>query len=398
MATTNVTMNGAVSTSSAGYVGWSQVACNIALPSVSVVGANGNAYMQLTQMRLGISGRSASRTVQLVVWNTSNSKLANTASFTVAAATSASQTAYQALSSPLLVNRTSTSTVRMGFWVSGNGSVYYQRDDTSQSMNIEVDYGSSTSSTTFVNDADLQTASSLVGAYGYYTLPTSPASISLTAGQAQVTVNWTAPSSDGGTPITSYTLQRATDAGFTTGVVTTTGLTGLTTTVTGLTNGTPYYFRIYAVNAVGTAAGTGSAWRTGASSVTPTASSTVPGTPTSPLASQQTPQLSTGLKLTWTAPASNGGSAITNYSIKYSTVLANLSSATPVLTGSTAVTYNLNGLTSGATYYMQVAAVNAIGTGGYSDIVSATTYTPATGSNGVIKRWDASLSAWVIVV
>jgi hypothetical protein len=318
MATTNVTINGAVSTSSAGYVGWSQVACNVALPSVSVVGANGNAYMQITQMRLGLSGRSASRTVQLVVWNTSNAKLANTASFTVAAATSASQTAYQALSSALLVNRTSTSTVRMGFWVSGNGSVYYQRDDTSQSMNIEVDYGSSTSSTTFVNDADLQTASSLVGAYGYYTLPTSPQSISLTAGQGQVTVNWTAPSSDGGTPITSYTLQRATDAGFTTGVTTTAGLTGLTTTVTGLTNGTPYYFRIYAVNAVGTAAGTGSAWRTGSSSVTPTASATVPGTPTSPVASQQTPQSPTGLKLTWVAPASNGGSAITNYSIKYS--------------------------------------------------------------------------------
>jgi len=47
---------------------------------------------------------------------------------------------------------------------------------------------------------------------------------------------------------------------------------------------------------------------------------------------------------------------------------------------------------------MQVAAVNAIGTGGYSDIVSATTYTAATGSNGVIKRWDAGLAQWVIIV
>jgi hypothetical protein len=284
----------------------------------------------------------------------------------------------------------------MGFWVSGNGSVYYQRDDTSQSMNIEVDTGSSTSSTTFVNNADLETASSLVGAYGYYTLPTSPQSISLTAGQGQVSVSWTAPSSNGGTSVTSYTLQRATDSGFTTGVVTTTGLTGLSTTVTGLTNGTPYYFRVYAVNAVGTAAGTGSAWRTAASPVTPTASATVPGAPTSPVASQQTVQNPTGLKLSWTAPASNGGSAITQYAIQYSTEPDMIT--TPVLTGSTSTTYNINGLLSGATYYMRVAAVNAIGTGNYSETVSATTYTEATGSNGVIKRWDAGLSQWVIIV
>jgi hypothetical protein len=84
--------------------------------------------------------------------------------------------------------------------------------------------------------------------------------------------------------------------------------------------------------------------------------------------------------------------------MKYDTVLANMPTDTPVLTGSTATTFNINGLISGATYYFQVAAVNAIGTGPYSDIVSATTYTPATGSNGVIKRWDAALAAWVIIV
>jgi hypothetical protein len=72
---------------------------------------------------------------------------------------------------------------------------------------------------------------------------------------------------------------------------------------------------------------------------------------------------------------------------------------TVVLTAApAATTFNINGLISGATYYFQVAAVNAIGTGPYSDIVSATTYTPATGSNGVIKRWDAALAAWVIIV
>lgn len=287
--------------------------------------------------------------------------------------------------------------MRVGFWVSGNGAVYYQRDDTLQSgKDISYDSGSSTSATTFVTAGNLQTDSSLVGAYSYYTQPSSPQSITLTAGNAQVSVAWTEPADNGGTAITSYTLQRATNSTFTTGVVTTTGLTGLSTTVTGLTNGTPYYFRVYAVNAVSTAAGVGGAWRTAGSSVTPTSSATVPGAPTSPIASQQTPQNSTGLNLSWTAPASNGGSAITQYAIQYSTEPDMITS--PVMTGSTSTTYNINGLISGATYYMRVAAVNAIGTGAYSDTVSATTYTQATGSNGVIKRWDAALSAWVIIV
>lgn len=390
-------INAAVSTNAGSSTSnISQVACDVALPSISNLGADGNAYMQLTSMRLGLSGKSASRTVRLAIWDTSDNHLQRTDAFTVEAAPSASLTAYQNLNAALLVNRTSTSTIRMGFWVSANGSVYFQTDNTGQSVDVEFDIGPSSNSTTFVPEAEYTFAStSLVGDFNYYTLPSDPQSITLTAGSSQASVSWTAPADDGGTPITSYTLQRATNAGFTTGVVTTTGLTGLNTTVTGLTNGTPYYFRVYAVNAVGTAASTGSAWRTAASPVTP-AASTVPGIPTSPVASQQTPQSSTGLKLSWTAPASNGGSAITQYAIQYSTEPDMITS--PVMTGSTATTYNINGLLSGATYYMRVAAVNAIGTGAYSSTVNATTYSLATGSNGVIKRWDAALAAWVIIV
>jgi len=390
-------INSAVSTNSTlSTSNISQVACDVALPSVANLGANGNAYMQLISMRLGLSGRTSSRTVRLGVWDTADSALEKTNAFTVEAAPSASLTAYQNLSTPLLINRTSVSTVRMGFWVSANGSVYFQSDDTGQSVDIEFDRVSSNTLTTFVPDPEFTFASaSLVGDFNYYTVPSAPQSITLTAGSSQASVSWTAPADDGGTPVTSYTLQRATNSGFTTGVVTTTGLTGLSTTVTGLTNGTPYFFRVYAVNAVATAASTGSAWRTAASSVTP-AATTVPGAPTSPVASQQSPQSSTGLTLSWTAPASNGGSAITQYAIQYSTEPDMVTS--PVMTGSTATTYNINSLLNGATYYFRVAAVNAIGTGAYSSTVSATTYTLATGSTGVIKRWDATLAAWVIIV
>jgi hypothetical protein len=390
-------INNAVATSSIGWMAYSQAQTADVLPTVAAVGADGNAYMQIVSMRLGLAGKDTSATVQLAIWNNANGFLKATSPFTIAANPNASLTAYKDLTSPLLVNRTTTDTLRFGFWVSGNTSVYYQRDDTLQSgKDISYDSGSSANATTFVTAGNLYTDASLVGDYGYYTLPTSPQSISLTAGQGQVSVSWTSPADFGGTGITSYTLQRATNAGFTTGVVTTTGLTGLSTTVTGLTNGTAYYFRVYAVNAVGTAAGTGSAWRTAGSSVTPTASATVPGAPTSPIAQQQSPQNSNGLFFDWTAPASNGGSALTGYAVQYSTVEDQFGS--PVMTGSTSSFFNINGLLSGATYYMRVAAVNAIGTGPYSGTVSATTYTPATGSNGVIKRWDATLGSWVVIV
>lgn len=391
------TINSAVSTNNVAWVGWSQTLCNVALPSVSAVDPAGTAYMQIYRMALNLAGKDASRTVALGVWTTGNSLVGKTANFTEAAASSASSTGLKTLTTVPLINRTTTSTVRMGFWVSGNGSVYYSADETGQTTEIYTDHGSSSSITTFVNDATLKTNASLVGSFDYYTLPTAPASISGTAGQAQVTLDWTAPSSDGGTAITSYTLQRATDSGFTTGLVTTTGLTGLTTTVTGLTNGTAYYFRIAAVNAVATAASTTSAYVTIASPVTPTASTTVPGPPTGLTVSDQSPHSDTGLALSWTAPASNGGSAITGYEILAS-LSPDMSSPSSTLTGSTSTSYDLDGLEVNSTYYIQVAAINAIGTGPTSATAYGQTYTVAVGGAGVIKKWNATVGEWVVVV
>jgi hypothetical protein len=71
----------------------------------------------------------------------------------------------------------------------------------------------------------------------------------------KVTFVWSPPD-DGGSPITSYTVQRATNSTFTSGLVTITGITGTSTVITGLTNGVQYFFRIAAINAVATAAGT----------------------------------------------------------------------------------------------------------------------------------------------
>lgn len=391
------TINSAVSTNNAAWVGWSQVACNVALPSISVADPSGVAYAQIYRMSLNLSGYGGSRTVALGVWTTGNSLIGKTANFTVAAASSASNTGNKTLTTVPLINRSTTSTVRMGFWVSGMDTVYYSADETGQTVDVLVDKGTSSSITTFSNDATLKSNASLVGTFDYYTLPTAPASIAGQAGQTQATISWAAPASDGGTAVTSYTLQRATNAGFTTGLVTTTGITGTSTVVTGLTNGTAYYFRVAAVNAVATAASTTSAYATLGTAVTPGAGATVPGQPTALAAGQQSPQTPYGLSLTWTAPSSNGGSAITAYSVKYSSS-PDMSSATTINTGSTTAAYSVNGLIPNNIYYFQVAAVNAIGTGLYSSIVAGATIVPATTQYGVVKVWNAATSQWIVIV
>jgi titin len=73
-----------------------------------------------------------------------------------------------------------------------------------------------------------------------------------TVGDAQVTLQWLAPSSNGGAPITDYVVQFSSDSGATWTTFTDDVSVETTATITGLTNGTEYIFRVAAVNIVGT--------------------------------------------------------------------------------------------------------------------------------------------------
>ena len=88
-----------------------------------------------------------------------------------------------------------------------------------------------------------------------YTVPTAPLSPTATAGTGQAGVSWLAPSSDGSSPITGYTITPYLGS-----VAQTPQLfasANLTQTVLGLTAGSSYQFTVAATNAAGT--GTASA-------------------------------------------------------------------------------------------------------------------------------------------
>ncbi|MET3920710.1 fibronectin type III domain-containing protein [Arthrobacter sp. UYEF20] len=180
-----------------------------------------------------------------------------------------------------------------------------------------------------------------------------------TAGNASATVTWTAPASDGGNPITGYRVQ-AFDGTTVVKTQTVTGNVG-TVVVTGLTNGTAYTFDVAATNGVGTGAASAAS-----NLATP---ATIAGTPT--IGTATAGNLSA--TLTWTAPASNGGSAITGYQVRAfaGTTLAR----TQTVTGNVG-TVSVTGLTNGTAYTFDVAAINAVGTGAAS--AASNLVTPAT--------------------
>lgn len=98
------------------------------------------------------------------------------------------------------------------------------------------------------------------------TVPDAPTNVRATAGNASASVTWTAPASDGGSPITDYLV----DVYKNTTLVNTvnTGSTTTSAAITGLTNGTAYTFDVKAVNSVGNSAASSAT-----NAVTPTAPS-----------------------------------------------------------------------------------------------------------------------------
>jgi hypothetical protein len=194
-------------------------------------------------------------------------------------------------------------------------------------------------------------------------LPAAPTIGTATAGDAQVTLSWAAPTANGGTAPIGYQIQQSTNGGTAwTTAVANTNSTAVATVVTGLTNGTAIVFRVAAINAMGMGP-------TSAASitVTPKAAVTAPLAPAKPTAVVGATG-SKAITVSWVAP-NNGGSVITGYVLQYTT---NGGTSYVTVAGTiTASPKTVTGLTAGTSYSFRVAAKNAIGTGLYSPLSTA---------------------------
>ena len=191
--------------------------------------------------------------------------------------------------------------------------------------------------------------------------PAAPMDPTALAGNAQTSLTWTVPSSNGGRPITDYTIQYSTN-GSIWNTFPHSASTATTATVTGLANGTSYVFRIAAINGVGT----------GAYSVLTSRVSPLATTTGRPLAAAGNGYAA----LRWSAPAVRGRPPITDYAIRYSADSGATWTLYPHI--ASAATSRRLILTNGNTYIFQVAPVVAGGVGVYSPTsLAVTPYSPA---------------------
>jgi hypothetical protein len=219
------------------------------------------------------------------------------------------------------------------------------------------------------------------------TVPGAPTIGTAVPGSTTATVAWTAPASDGGSPVTGYVVRVYAGTSTTPSATTVTAPAGATSVVvTGLTNGTAYRFDVAATNAVG--AGPASAL---SAAVTPR----VALAPV-PLNVVATPA-NASATVSWTAPTTTAG--ITGYRVRaYLGTTATVARTVNVAAGQTAAA--VTGLLNGTGYSFDVAGVYGTAVGpvsARSAVVTPTLTAQASGAptiTAVTPAQSALAVAW----
>lgn len=226
----------------------------------------------------------------------------------------------------------------------------------------------------FFDDIGFDSSTSTPIGVGAATIPGAPTAVVCTPNDSQVSVAFTAPASNGGSAITNYTA-IVTDTIITNTFNNSSGSSPIV--VGGLTNGHLCSIIVFATNAIGNGPNSSPAV-----TFTPAA---VPGAPTALVASPGVAQAT----VSFTAPATNGGSPITGYTATSSPGgFTGSGASSPVI---------VNGLTNGTAYTFTVHATNAVGNSVESGASSSVT--PISGLNNVKVRrsgvWISNVPVFV---
>ncbi|MFW9780269.1 MAG: fibronectin type III domain-containing protein [Candidatus Heimdallarchaeota archaeon] len=186
------------------------------------------------------------------------------------------------------------------------------------------------------------------------TVPTAPQNLAATYGDSQVTLTWSLPSDDGGSPIIEYVVYRGTSpSGPFSNVGNSTTLGYIDSTAV---NGITYWYNVTAINAEGE----------GPSSFQQSATpATVPTAPLNPQVIPGNSQIS----VSWEAPADDGGSTIIRYRV-YRRITSGSFLNIQNVTGTTS--YLDSSVTNGIKYFYVIVAVNGEGESVASGEVSTT--------------------------
>jgi cellulose 1,4-beta-cellobiosidase len=179
-------------------------------------------------------------------------------------------------------------------------------------------------------------------------VPGSPTALAATAGNASVTLTWTASAG-----ASAYSVYRSTSSGGVYAPVAT-GVGGASYTDLTVVNGTKYYYVVTARNANGE-----SGWSNEVSA-SPQAPQ-VPAAPTNLTATAGRKKIS----LSWT-----GSPGATSYTVRRSTTSGG--PYAEAASGVTGTTYTNSGLRTNTTYYYVVVAVNTAGSSANSNQATAT--------------------------
>jgi fibronectin type 3 domain-containing protein len=210
-------------------------------------------------------------------------------------------------------------------------------------------------------------------------VPSAPQDLQVSSSDSTIVLTWSHPADDGAAPVTYYRIYRGTAAGQEMYLGNTTELSW---TDEGLTNGRTYYYKVSAVNVLGTG---------------PMAAevSAVPYTvPDAPTGLQGDPGLRE-IDLSWAIPY-DGGSAITGYNVYRGT--ASGGQDLELVAEGVDLPYTDADLDDSTTYYYSVSAVNAAGEGARSETITVATLpapsvpqdlTASAGDSLVILSWNA---------